>query len=83
MCTSKPDIENYKKMYGNFYNISILTKSSKPGEVQLTFMHTSVRKNPSGNLLQRLTWKYQLTRLLSFRSLLTLTLTWTATKYAS
>ena len=48
MCTSKPDIEKYKKLCDDFPNLFILTKSNKPGEVQLTFVHVSIGNIPLG-----------------------------------
>ena len=42
MRTSEPTIEKYKKVCDYLPNLVILTKSTTPGEVQLTFAHESV-----------------------------------------
>ena len=49
---SKPATEKFKDIYNDFPNLSILTKSSTPGEVQLTFGHSTVGKNSLGETLQ-------------------------------
>ena len=48
MRTSKPTFEKYKKVCDNFTNLAILTKSSTPGKVQLTFIHASVGNKSLG-----------------------------------
>ena len=42
MHMSNPSLEKYKKVFGNFPNLAILTKSATPGEVQLIFAHASI-----------------------------------------
>ena len=42
MRASEPDTEKYKNVCENFPNLGILTKSSTPGKVQLTFGYTTV-----------------------------------------
>ena len=39
---SKPATEKFKDICNDFPNLAILTKSSTPGEVQLTFGHSTV-----------------------------------------
>ena len=38
-------------MYATIENLAMLTKSATPGNVQLTFVHASIGKSPSGNIL--------------------------------
>ena len=42
MRASKPAMEKYKKVCEDFLNLGIRTKSSTPGEIQLTFGHATV-----------------------------------------
>ena len=42
MRASKPADEKYKKVCEDFSNLTILTKSAIPGEVQLPFCHATV-----------------------------------------
>ena len=42
MSTSEPANKKYKKVCGNFHNLTILNRSAMPGEVQLTFTYVSV-----------------------------------------
>ena len=42
MRASEPATEKYKNVCEEFPNLVILTKSSTPGEVQLTFGHATV-----------------------------------------
>ena len=48
MHTSEPDFQTYKKVCNDLPNITILTKSVMPGEVQLTFAHVSVGNTSLG-----------------------------------
>ena len=43
-----PAAKKYKRVCEDFPNIAILTKSATPGEVQLTFGHTSVGNKSLG-----------------------------------
>ena len=49
---SVPATEKYKDICSDFPNLAILTKSSTPGEVQLTFGHSMVRNKSLGESLQ-------------------------------
>ena len=44
MCASKPASEKFKRFCEDFPNLSILTKSSTLGKIQLTFGHAAVGK---------------------------------------
>ena len=48
MRTSKPAAEKFKRLCENFPNLAILTKSSMPGELQLTFGHAAVGNKSLG-----------------------------------
>ena len=52
MRASNPATEKYKNVCEDFSNVGILTKSSTPGEVQLTFGHSSVGNKSLGEYLQ-------------------------------
>ena len=48
MRTSEPALKKYKKVCKDFPNLSILTKTATPGEVQLKFVHASVGNKSLG-----------------------------------
>ena len=48
MCASEPAAEKFKKVCEDFPNLTILTKSSTPGKIQLTFSHAAVGNNLLG-----------------------------------
>ena len=48
MRASKPAAENFKNVCEDFPNIGILTKSSTPGEIQLTFGYAAVGNKSLG-----------------------------------
>ena len=48
MHASKLTADTYKNVCKNFPNFCILTKSSTPGEIQLTFGHAAVGNNSLG-----------------------------------
>ena len=48
MRASEPAAKKYKKVCDNFPNLTILTKRSIPGEVQLTFTRETVGNKPLG-----------------------------------
>ena len=49
---SEPATEKYKNVCEDFPNLGILTKSSMPGEVQLTFVHVTVGNKSLGESIQ-------------------------------
>ena len=49
---SKPATEKFKDICTDFLNLAILTKSSTPGEIQLTFGHSMVGHKSLGETLQ-------------------------------
>ena len=49
---SVPATEKFKKICEDFPNLAILTKSSTPGEVQLTFGHYTVGNKSLGESFQ-------------------------------
>ena len=51
MRASKPAVEKYKRVCKDFPNISILTKSATPGEIQLTFGHAAVGNKSLGGYI--------------------------------
>ena len=51
MCTGKSASDKFKRVSKYFPNMDIHTKSATPGNIQLTFAHTSVHNNPLGNPL--------------------------------
>ena len=48
MHASKPSAENYNKVFDYFHNLALLTKSSTPGEFQLTLVHATVGNKSLG-----------------------------------
>ena len=48
MRASKPAAKKYKKSCKDFPNLTILTKITTPGEVQLTFGHTTIGNKSLG-----------------------------------
>ena len=52
MRASEPATEKYKNVCEDFPNIGIRTKSSTPGEVQLTFGHLTVGDKSLGESIQ-------------------------------
>ena len=48
ICASKPAADKYKDVCEDFPNLRILTKSSTPGEIQLTFGHAAVGNKSLG-----------------------------------
>ena len=52
---SKPATEKFKDICNNSPNLAILTKSSTPGEVQLTFSHSTVGNKSLGETFQAFT----------------------------
>ena len=52
MRASEPATEKYKNVCEDFPNLGILTKSSTPGEVQLTFGHSTIGNKSLGESLQ-------------------------------
>ena len=48
MRASKPDADKFKNVCEDFPNLAILTKSSTPGEIQLTFGHAAVENKSLG-----------------------------------
>ena len=52
MHASDPAMEKYKNVCEDFPNLEILTKSSTPGEIQLTFRHATVGNNSLGESVQ-------------------------------
>ena len=52
MRASEPAPEKYKNVCEDFPNLGILTKSSTPGEVQLTFGHSTVGTKSLGESIQ-------------------------------
>ena len=49
---SKPATEKFKDICTNFPNLALLTISSTPGEIQITFGHSMVRNKSLGEILQ-------------------------------
>ena len=45
MCSDKPTGSKFKQVCTYFPNIALLTKSAMPGEVQVTYAHTSIGNN--------------------------------------
>ena len=54
MRASEPATEKYKNVCEDFPNLGILTKSSTPGEVQLTFGHSTVGNKSLGESIHTL-----------------------------
>ena len=52
MRASDPSTEKYKNVCEDFPNLGILTKSSTPGKIQLTFGHATVRNKSLGESVQ-------------------------------
>ena len=52
MRAREPATEKYKNVCEDFSNLGILTKSSTPGEVQLTFGHSTVGNKSLGESIQ-------------------------------
>ena len=52
MRASEPARDKYKNVYKDFPNLGILTKSSTPGEIQLTFGHAAVGKKSLGESVE-------------------------------
>ena len=52
MRASKPATKKYKNVCENFPNLGILTKSSMPVEVQLTFGHATIGNKSLGESIQ-------------------------------
>ena len=48
MRASELAADKYKNVFKDFPNLGILTKSSTPGEIQLTFGHAAVGKKSLG-----------------------------------
>ena len=48
MGASEPAAEKYKRVYEDFPNLAILTKSATPGKIQLTFGHVNVGNKSLG-----------------------------------
>ena len=48
MRASEPAAEKYKKFCDDLHNLAILTKSARPGEVQLTSAHAIVGNKSFG-----------------------------------
>ena len=48
MCASEPVADKYKNVCKDFPNLAILTKSSTPEEIQLTFGHAAVGNKSLG-----------------------------------
>ena len=53
MCASELATEKYKNVYEDFPNLGILTKSSTPGEIHLTFVHAAVGNRFLGESVQQ------------------------------
>ena len=49
---SKPGTEKFKDICTDFPNLAILTKSSTPGKIQLTFGHSTFGNKSLGGTLQ-------------------------------
>ena len=49
---SKPATEKFKDICTDFPNLALLTKSSTPGEIQITFGHSTVGNKSLGETLQ-------------------------------
>ena len=49
---SKPVTEKFMDICTDFPNLALLTKSSTPGEIQITFGHSTVRNKALGEILQ-------------------------------
>ena len=41
-------VEKFKRVFEDFPNLAIITKSATPGEIQLTFVHASVGNKSPG-----------------------------------
>ena len=50
--TGEPATEKFKDICTDFPNLAILTKSSTPGEIQLTFGHSTVGNKSLGETIQ-------------------------------
>ena len=48
MCASEPAAEIFKRICEDFPNLAILTKSSTPGDIQLTFGHAVIGNKSLG-----------------------------------
>ena len=48
MCTSEPAADKFNKVCEDFPNLAILTKSSTPGDIQLTFGHAVIGNKSLG-----------------------------------
>ena len=51
MRASEPAADKYKNVCEDFPNLGILTKSSTPGEIQLTFGHAAVGSKSMGEFV--------------------------------
>ena len=45
MRSDEPAVSKFKRLYTDFPNIALLTKSATPGEVQVTYTHASIENN--------------------------------------
>ena len=52
MRANEPSKDKYKNVCEDFPNLVIITKSSTPGEIQLTFGHATVGNNSFGESVQ-------------------------------
>ena len=51
VCASEPAADKFKNVCENFPNLAILTKSSTPGDIQLTFGHAAVGNKSLGEFI--------------------------------
>ena len=48
MCLNEPAVTNFKRVYKDLPNITLLTKSVITGDIQVTFVHASAGNNYLG-----------------------------------